>query len=169
MFSSLELGFSGKVIMTRRKPLRTERGFLIGILTSIFLTFCTTPSLAQDMTTIDSFISQNRNADDSEKIQFVGFRCASLYMTMGIYLEGDQINKHLWEWNQAMQNAIFSTAFSLSDESSSTDYITGQLEKMSNSYRDRFNAERARTGNGFNDNIIKSDLKTCGKRFIRRR
>jgi hypothetical protein len=63
---------------------------------------------------------------------------------------------------------MFSTVFLSSEESSSTEYMTGQIEIMNNLYQNLFIAEREKTGNGFNNKIIKSDLKTCGKIFIRR-
>jgi hypothetical protein len=160
--------FYDQISAEGKKSMRIETKVLIGILTAIVLSINPAQSSAQDTITIDKFISQSRNSENSSNGQFVGFRCTSLYMTMSVYLEGDQLRKFSWEWSQAMQNAMFSTVFLSSEESSSTEYMTGQIEIMNNLYQNLFIAEREKTGNGFNNKIIKSDLKTCGKIFIRR-
>jgi hypothetical protein len=116
-----------------------------------------------EMKTIKDFMIANANATNGGTEVFVGLRCSSLYAIMKTYTLDNNMK------DASEKFAIVSdTALKFAAEHQdpyNEGYLLGQIEIMTNSYVERFLTAKARTGNFGDDEVIKSDINTCGEIF----
>lgn len=144
----------------------TRLGKLIGVFLALWAFMGPAPSIAQEMSTIDNFIYQNRGSNNKLTEMFVGLRCSSVYKMMSIYLKENNINDLSKKYDEASDAALM---FAYENrEKSTVDYMGGQIKIMSVAYAERFLRAKALTGNGTDDDVIEADIKTCGMIFDQR-
>lgn len=127
----------------------------------------TSPSAIQaappEMKPIDDFLLQNETSTNGPVEVFVGLRCFALYALLS---------------RIAAENDMAETAKAFKDRAGAAvenvmkfqkpynDKYTGeQVELIGEAYIERFRKATARTGNSLDDEVFKSDLKTCGEMF----
>lgn len=116
-----------------------------------------------EMKTIDDFIIANANATNGGTEVFVGLRCSSLYAIMKTYT----LDNNMKDASEKF-GIVSDTALKFAAEHQvpyNEGYLLGQIEIMTDSYVERFLTAKARTGNFGDDEVIKSDLNTCGEIF----
>lgn len=158
---------------TKSSRIRAKRSSFIALVAACFTAL---PALAQPDSTLPSmkplsrYIAENDVGTDLVASSYVMARCASYYGIMSYFLSNSnnpeyQISKRAAD---AAQTRYFNAWFALSkkiDPQVSDSQRRQQIEKMGGSiikaYSERTNAIRARTGNMFDDPVIKDDAETC--------
>ena len=127
----------------------------------------TSPSAIQaappEMKTIKDFMIANANATNDGTSVFVGLRCASLYGIMKTYTLDNNMKDASEKFGFASDTAL---KFAAEHQKPYNEgYLLGQIEIMTDAYVERFLTAKARTGSFGDDEVIKSDLSTCGEIF----
>ena len=127
----------------------------------------TSPSAIQaappEMKPIDDFLLQNETSTNGAAEVFVGLRCLTLYALLSRYTADNNMPdaaKVFKDRSGAALEIVLKFQKPYNDE-----YTKGQVELIGEAYTERFLKAKARTGNFGDDEVIKSDLKTCGKMF----
>ena len=127
----------------------------------------TSPSAIQaappEMKTIKDFIISNANATNGGTEVFIGLRCSSLYAIMKTYTLDNNMKDASEKFGFVSDTAL---KFAAEHQNPYNEgYLLGQIEIMTDSYVERFLTAKARTGSFGDDEVIKSDLSTCGEIF----
>jgi hypothetical protein len=127
----------------------------------------TSPSVLQaappEMKPIDDFLLQNETSTNGAVEVFVGLRCLTLYGLLSRYTADNNMAdaaKVFKERSGTALGIVMKFQKPYNDE-----YTRGQVELIGEAYTERFLQAKARTGNFGDDEVIKSDLKTCGEMF----
>ena len=127
----------------------------------------TSPSAIQaappEMKTIEDFMIANANATNTGTEVFVGLRCSSLYAIMKTYTLDNNMKDASEKFGFASDAAL---KFAVEHQKPYNEgYLLGQIKIMTDAYVERFLTAKARTGNFSDDEVIKSDIKTCSEIF----
>ena len=121
------------------------------------------PASSPEMRPITDFIVENGNSTNGGTEVFVGLRCSSLFSILEQYTSNNNMPDASEKYKAASKAAL---KFALDNQRPfSEEYTVNQLKIMMESYVDRFTTSKARTGNFSDDEVIKSDAKTCGDIF----
>ena len=127
----------------------------------------TSPSAIQaappEMKPINDFLLQNETSTNGAVEVFVGLRCLTLYGLLSQYTADNNMAdaaKVFKERSGTALGIVMKFQKPYNDE-----YTRGQVELIGEAYTERFLKAKARTGNFGDDEVIKSDLKTCGEMF----
>ncbi|NQV95202.1 MAG: hypothetical protein HQ482_08755 [Sphingomonadales bacterium] len=127
----------------------------------------TSPSVIQaappEMKTIDDFIIDNANATNGGTEVFIGLRCSSLYALLSRYTADNNMADAAKVFKDRSGSAL-EIAMKI-QKPYNDEYTKGQLELMGEAYTERFLKAKARTGNFGDDEVIRSDWKTCDELF----
>ena len=116
-----------------------------------------------EMKTIKDFMIANANATNGGTEVFIGLRCSSLYAIMKTYTLDNNMKDASEKFGFASDTAL---KFAAEHQKPYNEgYLIGQIEIMTDSYVERFLTAKARTGNFSDDEVIKSDIKTCSEIF----
>lgn len=127
----------------------------------------TSPSAIQaappEMKPIDDFLLQNETSTNGAVEVFVGLRCLTLYALLSRYTADNNMPDAAKVFKDRSGAALkivmkFQKPFNV-------EYTNGQVELIGEAYTERGLKAKARTGNFNDDEVIRSDMKTCHEMF----
>ena len=118
---------------------------------------------APEMRPIKDFLIENADASNGGTEVFIGLRCSSIFSIMEKYAA----DNGMADASTKFKEASFAALKFAADNQNPFDkgYISGQMKLMIESYADRFLKSKAMTGNFSDDEVISSDIETCGEIF----
>jgi hypothetical protein len=114
------------------------------------------------MKTISEFLQQNTGSTNASSEVFLGLRCLSLFMVLGEYSAAGQmpdVAKNL------RAKSIVAFEFVKKQPPYKEEFVQGQVKMMVDLYTQRVLESKARTGSFSDDDVMKSDIATCGEVF----
>jgi hypothetical protein len=117
---------------------------------------------AQEMATVEKYISQNNFEKNPGAMQFVMLRCASLFLLVGGHfqespdLQTKTIGKRYSERGNRFLKLSEEVAKPFDQE-----FALGQANRMIEAYKERWLRQKALSGNFSDDPIIRSDMQVC--------
>ena len=126
----------------------------------------TSPSAIQaappEMKSITEFLQQNNGSGNNSDEEFLGLRCLSLFLVLGEYYSAGKMPDAAKSLKAKSSIAI---EFLKNQNSFNEKYVQGQVKLMIELYAQKILEAKARTGSFTDDDVMKSDIATCGEIF----
>jgi hypothetical protein len=122
------------------------------------------PAIAQDMRAIDDFIAENNSNTNKSTENFIGLRCASLYLVIGGVIEIKESAASAKKFRDLSSSAI---DFAINNGLKDGYYISSQIDLISKNYIEKIRMSQALTGNMFDNPVIVADMDRCKSIFLK--